>query len=100
MIVISSPGAKNSESTENYLQHLPLTYMIKKCKENLLQQENLEQKQLVKAMGKILQQSNGDHVSWNVSTVTTSGLPSYQQSLTQGKTVTVNQDPVKGNFFI
>ncbi|KAL3975257.1 runt-related transcription factor 2 [Sarotherodon galilaeus] len=97
LIVISPPGAESS--TENYLQHLPLTDLIKKCKDHWLQQKNLEQKQLVKAMGKIVQQSNGDHVSWNVSTATTSSLPSYQQSLTQGEMVTVNQKPVKGTFF-
>lgn len=98
LIVISSPGGQSSGSTENYLQHPPVTDLIKKCKDHWLQQKNLEQKQMVKAMGKTVQQSDGDHVSWNVSTATTSGLPSYQPSLTQGETVTVNQDPVKGTF--
>lgn len=99
LIVISSPGGQSSGSTENYLQHLPVTDMIKKCKDSLFRQ-NLEQRELVKAMGKIVQQRDGDHVSCNVSTATTSGLPSYRPSLTQGETVTVNQDPVKGTFFI
>ncbi|XP_030611078.1 uncharacterized protein LOC115798382 [Archocentrus centrarchus] len=86
LLLISPPGDESSGSTENYLQHPPLAEMINKCKDHLVWQKNLERRQLLKAMGKIVKQSNEEHVSCDVSNESASDLPSGQQSLKQAVT--------------
>ncbi|CAI5692693.1 unnamed protein product [Oreochromis niloticus] len=87
-LVLIMPKDKSSSSTEKYLQHSQLGDIIKKCREKLLWQENLEQEQLLAAIDTVVKKSMGE----DVSSEETSVSPSHDEE----EKVPVNLDPIRG----
>ncbi|XP_030579248.1 GTPase IMAP family member 8-like [Archocentrus centrarchus] len=74
-LVLITPKDKSSSSIDKYLQHPQLGDIIKKCSEKLLWQKNLEQEQLLAAIGAVVKKNKGEHVSCNVFSEETSAKP-------------------------
>uniref|UniRef100_A0A3Q4GKG4 AIG1-type G domain-containing protein n=1 Tax=Neolamprologus brichardi TaxID=32507 RepID=A0A3Q4GKG4_NEOBR len=62
-LALIMPKDKSSSSTEKYLQHPQLGDIIKKCREKLLWQKNLEQEQLLAAIDTVVKKSMREEVS-------------------------------------
>ncbi|XP_076747402.1 GTPase IMAP family member 8 [Maylandia zebra] len=91
-LALIMPKDKSSSSTEKYQQHPQLGEIIKKCREKLLWQKNLEQEQLLAAIDTVVKKSMGEHVSCNVFNNKTSVLSSNYPK----EKVSPTLDPVRG----
>ncbi|XP_019220949.1 GTPase IMAP family member 8 isoform X1 [Oreochromis niloticus] len=87
-LVLIMPKDKSSSSIEKYLQHPQLGDIIKKCREKLLWQKNLEREQLLAAVDTVVKKSMGE----DVSSEETSVSPSQDEE----EKVPANLDPIRG----
>ncbi|XP_063344644.1 GTPase IMAP family member 8-like [Pelmatolapia mariae] len=87
-LVLIMPKDKSSSSIEKYLQHPQLGDIIKKCREKLLWQKNLEREQLLAAIDTVVKKSMGEEVSSEETSVS----PSQDEE----EKVPANLDPLRG----
>lgn len=87
-LALIMPKDKSSSSIEKYQQHPQLGEIIKKCREKLLWQKNLEQEQLLAAIDTVVKKSTREEVSSEETSVS----PSQDEE----EKVPANVDPIRG----
>ncbi|XP_005952921.1 GTPase IMAP family member 8 isoform X2 [Haplochromis burtoni] len=87
-LVLIMPKDKSSSSIEKYQQHPQLGDIIKKCREKLLWQKNLEQEQLLAAIDTVVRKSMREEVSSEETSVS----PSQDEE----EKVPASLDPIRG----
>ncbi|XP_039869362.1 GTPase IMAP family member 8-like isoform X1 [Simochromis diagramma] len=87
-LALIMPKDKSSSSIEKYQQHPQLGEIIKKCREKLLWQKNLEQEQLLAAIDTVVRKSMREEVSSEETSVS----PSQDEE----EKVPANLDPIRG----
>ena len=97
LVLIPTPRNESSGFVQRQMQYPQLGDVVKRCRDTFLWQRNLEnQRELLTAIGKIVKQNNGNHVSCKVFKTMTSVERCGHQSLTHEQSVTINKDPIKG----
>lgn len=86
-LVLITPKDRSSSSLEKYLQHPQLGDILKRCSDKLLWQKNLEQEQLLAAVGAVMKKSKREDVSHEDASVSSSDHPVEK--------VIAHSDPVK-----
>nr|XP_024657213.1 GTPase IMAP family member 8-like [Maylandia zebra] len=87
-LALIMPKDKSSSSIEKYQQHPQLGEIIKKCREKLLWQKNLEQEQLLAAIDTVVKKSMREEVSSEETSVS----PSQDEE----EKVSANLDLIRG----
>ncbi|XP_038559152.1 GTPase IMAP family member 8-like isoform X2 [Micropterus salmoides] len=83
LVLISTPREESSGLKKKYMQHPPLTDMIKMCRCRSLNMKDLERSELLISLDRNLQNNNGEHV---ICDVFDEKVSADHQSLKQQKT--------------
>ncbi|XP_030589842.1 uncharacterized protein LOC115783244 isoform X2 [Archocentrus centrarchus] len=67
LVLISTPREESSGLIDKYLQHPVFGEMIRKCRKQLLWQNNLERSELLHLLNQIVKDNDGNHVSCDMT---------------------------------